>query len=143
MRAKGNQGGRSPTSRSSYSPRQPEKLGEILSRLFAARGWGRRHERARLEEAWSAAIGASGAGHTRVGLLRRGVLEIVVDNAVLLQELAHFQKRALLEQLRSRLPGVTINDLRFRAGATNNEGQETVPHSRNGKPASPRKDRRS
>ena len=143
MERKRNQTGRVPVSRSSYSPRQPEKLGEILSRLFAARGWGRRQERARLEEAWSAAIGASGASHTRVGLLRRGVLEIVVDSAVLLQELAHFQKRALLEQLRSRLPGVTINDLRFRAGTTNSEGQETVQHSRNGKPASPRKDRRS
>jgi predicted nucleic acid-binding Zn ribbon protein len=143
MRTKGNRTGRSLTSRSSYSPRQPEKLGEILSRLFAARGWGRRQERARLEEAWSAAMGTSGAGHTRVGLLRRGVLEIVVDSAVLLQELAHFQKRALLEQLRSRLPETPINDLRFRAGTTNSEGQETVQHSRNGKPASPRKDRRS
>ena len=124
-----------------YSPGQPEKLGEILGRLFAARGWGRRHERVRLEEAWAAVIGTSGATHTRVGLLRRGVLEIVVDSAVLLQELAHFHKRSLLEKLRTRLPGVTINDLRFRAGATNSEGQETV--SRNGRPASPRKDRRS
>jgi predicted nucleic acid-binding Zn ribbon protein len=141
METKRNQGGGLPTSRSSFSPSQPEKLGEILSRLFAARGWGRRHERARLEEAWSAAIGISGAAHTRVGLLRRGVLEIVVDSAVLLQELAHFQKRILLEQLRSRLPGVTINDLRFRAGTKNSEGQEIA--SRNGKPASPGKDRRS
>jgi predicted nucleic acid-binding Zn ribbon protein len=135
MGTKENRGGRAPVSRSSYSPRQPEKLGEILSRLFAARGWGRRQERARLEEAWLAVVGTSGADHTRVGLLRRGVLEIVVDSAVLLQELAHFRKRGLLEQLRSRLPGVTINDLRFRAGATNSEGPETVQRSRHGKPA--------
>lgn len=139
MQSKPNRVGSSRTS--GFSPRQPEKLGEILSRLFAARGWGRRHERARLEEAWEAAIGTSGASHARVGLLRRGVLEVVVDSAVLLQELAHFQKRRLLEQLRARLPGVTINDLRFRAGATNNEEQQTL--SRNGKPASPGKDRRS
>jgi hypothetical protein len=45
-------------------------------------------------------------------------LEILVDSSVLLQELAHFQKRNLLEQLRSRLPGTTISDLRFRAGTT-------------------------
>ena len=141
MKTNRNRGERSSTSRSSYAPRQPEKLGEILSRLFAARGWGRRHERIRLEEAWEAAIGTSGASHARVGLLRRGVLEIVVDSAVLLQELAHFQKRSLLEKLRTRLPGVTINDLRFRAGALNSEGQQTL--SRHGKPASPGKDRRS
>jgi predicted nucleic acid-binding Zn ribbon protein len=92
----------------------PERLGEILSRLFAARGWGRRQERLRLEEAWAESAGAESAKHTRVGRLRRGVLEVLVDNAVLLQELAHFQKRRLLEQLRTRLPNVT--ELRFRAG---------------------------
>src|SRR5207245_1940637 len=64
----------------------PEPLGEILSRLFTARGWGRRQERLRLEQAWVQAIGESGAGQTQVGGLRRGVLEVVVGNAVLMQE---------------------------------------------------------
>jgi len=94
----------------------PEPVGEILSRLFAARGWGRRQERLRLEEAWSTAIGPKGSMHTQINKLRRGVLEVIVDNAVLLQELAHFQKQRLLEQLRARLPEVTFLDLRFRAG---------------------------
>ena len=44
------------------------------------------------------------------------MLEVEVDNAVLLQELAHFHKRRLLEQLRRRLPGTPLTDLRFRAG---------------------------
>jgi predicted nucleic acid-binding Zn ribbon protein len=105
--------------RRSSSPSKPEKLGEIISRLFAARGWGRRQERIQLEEAWSEVVGRQGASHTRVGTLRRGVLEIMVDSSVLLQELAHFQKRRLLEQLRTRLPAVTISDLRFRTGAIN------------------------
>ena len=96
----------------------PESLGEILSRLFTARGWGRRQDRLRLEEAWSAAIAACGlAGdETKVGALRRGVLEVVVGSGVMLQELAHYHKRRLLEQLRRRLPGTTVTDLRFRAG---------------------------
>src|SRR5438874_12841314 len=97
-------------------PKGPEPLGEILSRLFTARGWGRRQDRLRLEQAWAEAVGPDGAGHTRVAGLRRGVLEIEVANAVLLQELAHFHKRRLLEQLRRRLPGTTVTDLRFRAG---------------------------
>src|SRR5262245_56235640 len=82
----------------------PEPVGEILGRLFAARGWGRRQGRLHLENAWAETIGPKGSEHTRIAGLRRGVLEILVDNAVLLQELAHFQKRRLLEQLRSRLP---------------------------------------
>jgi predicted nucleic acid-binding Zn ribbon protein len=94
----------------------PELVGEILSRLFVARGWGRRQDRLRFEEAWSEVVGPEGAAHTRLGALRRGVLEIVVDNAVLMQELAHFQKRRLLEELRGRLPEKTLTDLRFRAG---------------------------
>jgi predicted nucleic acid-binding Zn ribbon protein len=94
----------------------PERLGEILSRLFTARGWGRRQDRLRLEQAWAEAAGPETAKETRVAGLRRGVLEVTVANAVLLQELAHFHKRRLLEALRPRLPGTTITDLRFRAG---------------------------
>lgn len=97
-------------------PRGPESLREILSRLFTARGWGRRQERIHLEQAWNEAAGADIAAHSRPGALRRGVLEVTVDNAVLLQELAHFHKRRLLEQLRRRLPSTPLTDLRFRAG---------------------------
>ena len=96
----------------------PESLGEILGRLFTARGWGRRQDRLRLEDAWAGAIAACGLApdETKVGALRRGVLEVVVGSGVLLQELAHYHKRRLLEQLRQRLPGTTVTDLRFRAG---------------------------
>jgi predicted nucleic acid-binding Zn ribbon protein len=94
----------------------PERIGEILSRLFTARGWGRRQGRLRLEEAWAGAAGGDLAAHTRVGGLRRRILEVEVDNAVLLQELAHYHKRRLLEELRRRLPELTLTDLRFRAG---------------------------
>jgi hypothetical protein len=94
----------------------PEAIGDILGRLFAARGWGRRQGRLHLERAWAAAAGEEVAARTRVGGFRRGVLEVVVGNAVLLQELAHYHKRRLLEALRGRLPGTTLTDLRFRAG---------------------------
>ena len=100
----------------------PENLGEILSRLFTARGWGRRQGRLHLERAWADVMrevlpgGADLAGQTRVGALRRRVLEVEVGNAVLLQELSHFHKRRLLEALRRRLPDTPLTDLRFRAG---------------------------
>jgi predicted nucleic acid-binding Zn ribbon protein len=97
-------------------PKGPEALGEILSRVFTARGWGRKQDRLRLEQAWAAAVGPEHAPQTRLGALRRGVLEVEVMSAVLLQELAHFHKRRLLERLREQLPGTTLSDLRFRAG---------------------------
>ena len=94
----------------------PELVGEVLSRLFTARGWGRRQGRLHLEKAWADCVGPENALHSRVGNLRRGVLEVEVDNAILLQELAHYHKRRILEQLRARLPGDTLTDIRFRAG---------------------------
>lgn len=106
---------RRPT-RAPEEPKGPELLGEVLSRLFTARGWGRRQGRLRLEEAWEAAVGPQAAPHTRIGGMRRGVLEVLVDNAALMQELAGFRKRKLLEALRGRLPEVPLNDLRFKAG---------------------------
>jgi predicted nucleic acid-binding Zn ribbon protein len=100
----------------SQDERGPERIGEILSRLFAARGWGRKQERLRFEQAWVTAAGTEHALHSKVGALRRGVLEILVDNAALMQELAHYHKRRLLQSLREQLPNTAITDLRFRAG---------------------------
>ncbi|HEV3145202.1 MAG TPA: DUF721 domain-containing protein [Gemmataceae bacterium] len=94
----------------------PERLSEILSRLFTARGWGRKQERLRLEQAWAEAAGADVGRQTRIGALRRGVLEIEVGNAVLLQELTQFHKRKLLDHLKRKLTGLPLKDLRFRAG---------------------------
>jgi predicted nucleic acid-binding Zn ribbon protein len=95
----------------------PELLRDILGRLFTTRGWGRQQGQRQLEQAWAESVGAEQARYTRVARLRRGVLEVEVANSVLLQELAHFHKKKLLEQLRRRLPGTTLTDLRFRAGS--------------------------
>jgi|SRR5438105_4728684 len=95
----------------------PERLSEILSRLFAARGWGRQQERLRLEHAWAEAIGPEYAPITRVSGFRRNVLEVEVKGAIPLQELSQFHKRKVLDRLRKSLNGCTITDLKFRAAA--------------------------
>ena len=43
--------------RQGSEPRGPEPIGEVLSRLFIARGWGRKQDRLRLESAWAEAAG--------------------------------------------------------------------------------------
>lgn len=97
------------------SEKGPENLGDVLGRLFTARGWGRLSERSRLENVW-VEVTAEWPGQTRVLSLRRGVLEVEVRNGVLVQELAQFHKRKLLGELRKRLPGQTLTDLKFKAG---------------------------
>lgn len=93
----------------------PEKLGDILGRLFTQRGWGRRSARQQLDQAWVNTVEPSYQPHTRVLVLRRGILEIEVNDAVLLQELASFHRRKLLEKIKKALPNSTIRELRFRS----------------------------
>ena len=95
----------------------PEKVGDVLGRLFTSRGWGRKNDRARLESAWADAAGAELGKATRLLGLKRGVLEVEVKGAVLMSELAQYHKRGLLAKLRKALPGVTLTDIKFRAGA--------------------------
>jgi predicted nucleic acid-binding Zn ribbon protein len=95
----------------------PERIGEILSRLFTARGWGRRSARLQLEKAWSDAVGAKHQSHTRVLQVRKGVLEVEVDSAIVMQELSSFHKRRLLDKLKRALPNTELKELRFRSGA--------------------------
>jgi predicted nucleic acid-binding Zn ribbon protein len=95
----------------------PENIADILGRLFTSRGWGRKNDRLRLEGAWADAAGPDLLKDTRVAGIRRGVLEVEVKNGVLLQELAQFHKRRLLADLRKRLPGTAVTDIKFRAGA--------------------------
>lgn len=94
----------------------PEPIKEILARLFTARGWGRRQARLHLERAWADAVGPEYEANTRVLGLKRGVFEIEVASAVLVQELTHYHKRRLLESLRAKLPAEQIKELRFKVG---------------------------
>jgi hypothetical protein len=92
-------------------------LSEILGELFAVRGYARLLARQELEDAWKKAVGEPCCQQTRLGEVRRGVLNVTVGHSTLLEELAAFRKPALLAALRSAAPATTIHDIRFRVGA--------------------------
>jgi predicted nucleic acid-binding Zn ribbon protein len=96
--------------------RGPRPLSDILGELFTARGYGRILARQELEDAWNAAVGEPLCRQTRLGEVRRGVLNVTVSHPALLEELAAFRKAELLAALRSGAPATTIHDLRFRVG---------------------------
>ena len=101
---------------SNPSRRGPRALSEILGELFTVRGYGRLHARQELENAWNMAVGEAYCRQTRLGEVRRGVLDVTVAHSTLLEELAAFRKPALLAALRSDAPATTIHDIRFRVG---------------------------
>ena len=68
--------------------RGPKAIGDVLSELMARRGYARLQSAEAYDAAWREAAGPLAAEYTRVGLLRRGTLEVVVANSTLVQELA-------------------------------------------------------
>ncbi len=96
--------------------RGPMPLSEILGELFASRGFGRLRALKELEDAWNAAVGEPGCRQTKLGEVRRGILNVTVAHPALLEELSAFQKPALLAALRQNAPGTVVHDIRFRVG---------------------------
>ena len=91
----------------------PQKLGELLSNLITRRGYAQQQTNEELSDAWKQTVGEGLSENSRTGQVRRGVLEILVNNSVALQEL-QFQKRSFLNQMKQLLPQHYIHDLRFR-----------------------------
>jgi predicted nucleic acid-binding Zn ribbon protein len=96
--------------------RGPRPLSDILGELFTVRGYGRLHARQELEDAWNRAVGDPGCHQTRLGEVRRGVLNVTVAHSTLLEELSAFRKSILLKALRSDAPATVIHDIRFKVG---------------------------
>lgn len=103
-------------------------MGDVLGELFAARGLARLQARSELENAWEAVVGGPTARQCRLGEVRRGVLNVTVAHPALLEELAAFQKPALLTALRRDVPSMVIHDIRFRVGPVNAD----APNDRGG-----------
>jgi predicted nucleic acid-binding Zn ribbon protein len=94
----------------------PKPIADILSQLIARRGYARQQSTAALETAWRQAVGEQFARTTRVGSVRRGVLEVTVANNLVSQELG-FQKADLTRRLQQLAPDETITNIRFRVGS--------------------------
>lgn len=115
---------------SSPNYRGPRSVSDILGELFATRGYGRLHAQKELEEAWKMAVGEPGWRQTRVGEVRRGILNVTVAHSTLLEELAAYQKPRLLATLRQHAPGTVIHDIRFRVGPLEAEEADSVRKAR-------------
>lgn len=93
----------------------PRKLAEILTELHARRGYARVRTSESAEEAWREAVGDQLGPQTRVGPVKRGVLEVTAANSMVAQEL-QFQKQRIVARLAELLPDEKIRDLRCRIG---------------------------
>lgn len=107
--------------------REPRPVSEVLGNLFARRGYARLLGAGELERAWNAAVGEPDCRQTRVGAVRRGVLNVTVAHPVLLFELANARKPEILAALRRDAAGTPIHDIRFRVGAIDPPASQPAP----------------
>lgn len=113
----------------------PRPLGDVLSHLFALRGFGRARADRALHDLWRQAAGEQIAARTRVLGLKNGVLQVGVANAALLSELAAFHRTALLEALQKTPESAGIRDLKFRLkSAQPHDGPPPTPSRITGGP---------
>lgn len=91
-------------------------LEKALDSLMAQKGYNRMLGTSDLERAWMAALGPAKAGMTKLGTMRRGVINVTVAHSSLLEELRQFRKPALLAALRKTSAGSGLCDIRFRLG---------------------------
>lgn len=96
--------------------RDPQKIGEVLTDLLARRGYAQISAHEECQEAWQSVVGSM-EKFSRATEVKRGVLQVVVSNSLVMQELT-FRKPELIAAMAKALPTHKIKDVRFRVGAT-------------------------
>ncbi len=98
--------------------RKPKTADNLISQIISRRGIAAEKSNNQLNSLWQSMVSVTIANQTKVGTVRRGILEITVSNSTLLQNLG-FGKADYLEQLNQQMQNQTIKDIRFRIGSVN------------------------
>ncbi len=104
-----------------FFTRAPKKSADIVAQLLARKGYGQQSAVAELQRIWQNIAADEWRNQTQVGIIRRGVLEIIVGNSMLNQRL-EFEKKRLLAELKKHLPQSNLRDIRFRIGNLETNG---------------------
>jgi hypothetical protein len=94
--------------------KEPAPLGDVVSQLFALRGYGQTRGDRQLQDAWRETAGEQVFSQTRPLGVRNGVLQVGVASSGLLSELATFHKHSLLERLQNQYKHLKIHDIKFK-----------------------------
>ena len=95
--------------------RGPVPVGNIIAEAIGRLGVGQHRAALAKQQAWRQAVGEEFADSTRIGAIRKGILEVIVSNSTLMQEL-NYDKAEILEKLAVSMPELNVADLRFRIG---------------------------
>ena len=91
---------------------RPKSISSILDRLIVERGYSNEQSTLLLEEQWKIAVGDEFSTQSRVGKIKRGVLQVLVSNMIARSELEYGKQKAL-RHLQAALPDFKLKDIRF------------------------------
>ena len=94
---------------------EPKRIRTVVNDLLARRGYAQVQGAEQLAAAWRVAAGPALANASKPGLIRKGVLNVVVETSVAMQELT-MRRRAILERLGKEAPELKVVGLKFRVG---------------------------
>ena len=94
---------------------EPRPVGDVVAQVVQRKGYAQLEQSRVVDEAWREVAGAAWANQARPGGIRRGVLEVLVSNNLLMQEIG-FEQQRLLTALQERVPDAQIQQIRFRIG---------------------------
>ena len=92
----------------------PTPLSTVISELIQKKGLARVQGNAQLVGICKSVAGEKVSGRTKVLGLKRGVLQVGVDNSALMNELASFQKVGFLRTFQKEHSERKITDIRFK-----------------------------
>ena len=98
----------------------------LIKDLSKASALGLKLSEARLQQEWEALVGQTIAKHSYPESIRFGKLNLVADNSIWLQQL-RFLKPALLENIHSFLPELSLTDVILRIGSISERTSAVVP----------------
>jgi hypothetical protein len=91
---------------------QAKSISSIIDRLMLEKGYSVQQSRDLIEEQWRLAVGSLLSSQSKVGQIKRGVLQIFAANEIVRSEL-EFEKSKALKLLQAELPTMRITGVKI------------------------------
>ncbi len=89
---------------------------EVVLRALRSLGLAERLQESTLGEIWEEMVGPVLAAHCRPGGVRRGALQVRVDHATWMHQIALIHKAHILQAVQQRMPHLKIKEINLRIG---------------------------
>ncbi|MEC9091240.1 MAG: DUF721 domain-containing protein [Planctomycetota bacterium] len=95
--------------------RKPKTANELVGRLLARSGYSQNQSQEQIKKIWEKTVGDQMKNKTRAVGIKGGNLTVLVESAIVNQEIT-YQKKELLEKIKRTTIGEKIKNIKFKIG---------------------------